>query len=74
VKRIVSKWNSASTLLDRRKMVEQTAIALEHSIEASVAKTVLWGSSLQKKALQGNHPTRLLVEVVDGEVGQVRLA
>lgn len=74
VNRIASKWNSASTLADRRKMVEQTAIALEHSIEASMSKTVLWGSSLRKNALQGDDPTRLLVEVVDGEVGQVRLA
>lgn len=74
VGRIESKWNSASTLADRRKMVEQTAIALEKSIEASMSKTVLWGSSLQKKALQGDESTRMLVEVVDGEVRQVRLA
>ena len=74
VGRIDSKWNSASTLADRRKMVEQTAIALENSIEASMSKIVLWGSSLQKKTLQGDESRRMLVEVVDGEVRKVMLA
>lgn len=74
LERITSSWNLESTLEGRRKMVGQTSIALEKTIEASMARSALWGSSMQKLMLQRDAPTRLLVEVVDGKVGQVRLA
>lgn len=74
VTRIDSKWNLSSTLEERRKMVKQAAITLEMFIDASTTKASLWGSSLHKQVPHGDASTRLLVEVVDGEVGQVRLA
>lgn len=63
-----------STLERQRKMIGQTSLALEKTIEASMANTSIWGSSLHGLMRQVDAPTRLLVEVVDGKVGQVRLA
>lgn len=63
-----------STLDRQRKVIGQTSLALEKTIEASMANTSIWGSSLHGLMRQVDAPTRLLVEVVDGKVGQVRLA
>lgn len=74
LERIKSKWNREQTLEARRKMVGQASIALEKTIDESVANASSWGRSLQGYILQGDAPTRLLVEVIDGKVDQVRLA